>query len=132
MPVSIAKLVALLAAVIFASIGLGWYVAPEFIANQLGMTLLTGPGLSTQIADLASFFLVMAFCIAAGLRTGKAIWFYPAVLLLGMAAFGRLLAWAVHGAAFAADKIAVEIIIASVLFLLIKQSKSPREQVGSQ
>ncbi len=57
------------------------------------MALLDGRGLSTQLADLASFFLTLGGCILAGLITGNRLWFYPAVSLLGVAAFGRVLAW---------------------------------------
>ncbi len=108
--------------VVFVVIGLIWLVAPEFAASQLGMTLLSGVGLSTQIGDLASFFLVMGGCVLIALKTGQRVWLYPTVMLLGFAAFGRIVAWGLHGATFAIDMIAVEIIVAG---LLIMASKKP-------
>ena len=39
--------------------GLMWLINPAYIASSLGMNLLSDHGLSTQIGDLASFFLVV-------------------------------------------------------------------------
>lgn len=115
------KAIAGLPGVVFVAIGLIWLVAPGFAASQLGMTLLTGVGLSTQIGDLASFFLVMGGSILIALYMGQRVWLYPPVMLLGFAAFGRVVAWAFHGAAFAIDMIAVEVIVAGLLFIASKK-----------
>ena len=116
------KILTGLPGVVFVVIGLIWLLAPGFSASQLGMTLLSGVGLSTQIGDLASFFLVMGGCVLIALKTGQRVWLYPTVMLLGFAAFGRIVAWGLHGATFAIDMIAVEIIVAG---LLIMASKKP-------
>jgi hypothetical protein len=50
------RIVAGAAAALFVLTGIAWLVVPAFAATQLGMTLLSGVGLSTQIGDLASFF----------------------------------------------------------------------------
>ncbi len=110
-----------LPAVLFVLIGIGWLAAPAVVGGQFKMELLTGKGLSTQIGDLASFFLTLGSCILLGLRTGNKVWFYPAIMLLGFTAVGRTLAWLVHGAALAVDMIAVEVIVAGLLFYLTKQ-----------
>ncbi len=115
------KAIAGLPGVFFVVIGLIWLVAPGFAASQLGMTLLTGVGLSTQIGDLASFFLVMGGSILIALYTGQRVWLYPSFMLLGLAAFGRIVAWGFHGAAFAIDMIAVEVIVAGLLFMASKK-----------
>jgi len=52
MLLKISKGLASLASLIFLASGIGWHVAPEFAAGQLGMTLLAGVGLSSQIGDL--------------------------------------------------------------------------------
>ena len=44
---------------LFLLMGLQWLVDPTTAAAGLGMSLLSGHGLSTQIGDLASFFLVV-------------------------------------------------------------------------
>jgi hypothetical protein len=95
--------------------GVAWWVAPEFAGEQLGMPLLGGAGLSTQIADLASFFLTLGTCMLTGLMTGRGVWFFPAILLLGFAIFGRLVAWLFHGADLTVEMIAVEAIVIALL-----------------
>lgn len=85
--------------------------------EQLGMPLLDGLGLSTQIGDLASFFLTLGSCMLLGLVTGNQIWFYPPMMLLGFAAISRTLAWLIHDAAFPPDVIAVETVLAVLLYV---------------
>ena len=101
-----------LPAILFLSMGIRWLVNPEGIAPQLGLSLETGAGLSSQIGDFSSFFLVLGLSILLGLVTGKRVWFYPAAMLLLLAATGRLIAWIVHGAALVPQAIVFEIVIA--------------------
>ncbi|MFT6466527.1 MAG: putative membrane protein [Halopseudomonas sp.] len=102
---------------IFLLIGVRWLVVPTGAAGQLGMPLLDDVGRSTQIGDLAAFFLTLGVVILLALVTSQRIWYYPAAILLGIAAVGRVLAWAVHDAALALDLIVPEVIIAAVLLL---------------
>jgi hypothetical protein len=51
--------------------GLLWLISPENIASSWGMPLLTGHGWSTQIGDLASFFLVVGIFSLIGAYTKK-------------------------------------------------------------
>ena len=113
----ILKIVVALLALVFASIGLRWLVAPEGVTTEFGMALMTGLGLSSQIGDLGAFFLSLAIFILLALTTGRRIWYYPAIILLGLTAIMRTMAWLFHGASFAVDMIAVEI-IACVIFYL--------------
>ena len=53
--------------------GLMWLISPTDIASSLGMPLLTGHGLSTQIGDLASFFLVVGIFTLLGAYTKENI-----------------------------------------------------------
>lgn len=110
------KVIIAIPAVIFFVVGTGMLLMPNFVSAQLGMTLLEGVGLSTQIGDLASFFLTLSSCILLAIALGKAFWLYPAIMLLGYAVLGRLVAWAFHGAAFAADMIAVEVVVIVLLY----------------
>ncbi|WP_375548156.1 hypothetical protein ABWI01_10740 [Oceanicaulis alexandrii] len=112
------------AALLFVLTGVAFWAAPEFAAAQLGMPLLNDVGRSSQIADFASFFIVAGVCIGLGLSSGNRIWFYPPVMLLSVAIIGRLIAWAVHGAALTLDMIAVEIVVVSMLALLIRSADS--------
>lgn len=101
----------------FLLIGLRWLFDPSGAAGQLGMPLLDGVGRSTQIGDFAAFFLTLGVLILLALVTSQRTWYYPAAILLGIAAVGRVLAWAVHDATLALDLIVPEVIIAAVLLL---------------
>ena len=99
-----------LVGVLFLLSGLRWLFDPTAAAATLGMPLLDGVGRSTQIGDMAAFFLTLGLLIMMGLVTAHRLWFYPACMLLGLAAFGRILAWAAHDAL-----IAVELLITAFL-----------------
>lgn len=113
----ILSIVVALTAVLFASIGLRWLVAPEGVAAEFGMTLMQGLGLSSQIGDLGAFFLSLSIFILLALTSGRRMWYYPAIILLGLTAIMRVMAWLFHGASFAVDMIAVEIIVCGILYL---------------
>jgi hypothetical protein len=110
------QVVVALPGILFLFLGLRWIIDPASAAGALGMTLLDGVGRSTQIGDLTAFFIVISLSIFAGLITAKRIWFYPPVMLLGFAAFFRMIAWLVHDAALAVPMIVPEILIAALLF----------------
>ncbi len=113
----ILKVVVALTAVLFASIGLRWLVAPEGVAAEAGMTLMEGLGLSSQIGDLGAFFLSLAIFILLALATGRRTWYYPPIILLGLTAIMRTMAWIFHGASLAVDMIAVEVIVCAILYI---------------
>ncbi|MDA9877503.1 hypothetical protein N9D20_01655 [bacterium] len=113
----ILKVVVALTAVLFASIGLRWLVAPEGVAAEAGMTLMEGLGLSSQIGDLGGFFLSLAIFILLALTTGRRTWYYPPIILLGLTAIMRTMAWIFHGASLAVDMIAVEVIVCAILYI---------------
>ena len=52
--------------IMFVFNGLNWYINPAAAAEGLGMPLLQGGGLSTQLGDLSSFFLVLGLFVLAG------------------------------------------------------------------
>ena len=113
----ILKIVVALLALVFASIGFRWLVAPEGVAAEFGMTLMQGLGLSSQIGDLVAFFLSLAIFILLALTTVRRTWYYPPIILLGLTAIMRTMAWMFHDASLAVDMIAVEIIACVVLYL---------------
>lgn len=111
----------MLAAIIFVVTGLRWFVDPSAAAGELGMPLLEGVGRSSQVGDMAAFFLALGFCMLTALITAKRHWYYPPIMLLGLAATGRLLAWLIHDAALAMHLIAPEIIIACLLLVVSRR-----------
>jgi hypothetical protein len=110
------RIVTILMGVGFALQGVGWLVAPDRAAATLGMPVLDGLARSTQFGDFAAFFLTLGLSILAGSAPGRARLLYFPAALLASAAFGRVVAWAVHGAAFATTFILVEI-VGSLLLL---------------
>ncbi len=117
---TVLKFVAGAPALIFVSIGLGWWVAPGFVSAQLGMPVLTEVGLSTQIGDLGSFFLTLGACILMGLATSQRVWLMPAIMLLAFAIGGRFIAWLFHDAALPLAMIGVEVSVVVVLLLTFR------------
>jgi hypothetical protein len=111
------RVVAALPGILFVVMGVRWVIDPAAAAAEVGMPLLEGVGLSTQIGDLGAFFLTMGLLILIGVTTLKRVWFYPPMMLLGLAASFRIIAWLVHGAALAGSLIAAEIIIATLLLV---------------
>ena len=101
--------------VAFIGLGLAWIVAPVTASPSLGMDLLDGVGRTSQIADLASFFLTLGTSTLLALRLDRRASYVPSMLLVSFAAFGRIIAWAVHGGALTADAIAVEVVMATWL-----------------
>lgn len=104
---------------LFLLVGLGWWIVPATVSGQFDMMLLSDSGLSTQIGDLASFFLVLGGCIVTALATGKRVWLFPALSLIVVALLGRILAWQFHGASLPLNMIAVEVTASVVLILAI-------------
>ncbi|MEO6029048.1 MAG: hypothetical protein ABIR79_19455, partial [Candidatus Binatia bacterium] len=70
---------------------------------------------STQVGDLASFFLVAGVTMMIGSRHGRAGLLYVPAGLIGGAAITRTIAWAFQGADFAALFITVEVVIGLTL-----------------
>lgn len=113
----ILRVVTVLPGILFVVIGVGWIIDPASAAAGVGMPLLEGVARSTQIGDLGAFFLTMGLLILVGVTTLKRVWFYPPMMLLGLAATLRIIAWLVHGAALAGSMIAVEVIVTTLLFV---------------
>jgi hypothetical protein len=111
------KAVVLLCSVLFIVTGLRWLLAPAGVAPEFGLALSTGVGLSSQIGDMSAFFLTLGLSILMGLTTGRAIWYYPPMILLSLTAVGRVLAWLLHDAALATGLIAPEVIVALILLI---------------
>ncbi|MEZ7953098.1 MAG: hypothetical protein QMC02_10295 [Halioglobus sp.] len=122
---SLLRAVVALPAIGFLVIGLRWAIDPSSAASDLGMTLLSGVGRSSQIGDVGALFLSMGSMILIALTTGQRSWFYAPALMLSLIAVLRILAWLLHGAALTLDMIILEVIVASLL--LLASSRLSRE-----
>ena len=109
--------------ILFLLMGLQWLVDPNSAAAGLGMSLLFDHGLSTQIGDFASFFLVVGvFTLCAAVKKDT-VWFYTPIALFSFAAVSRLIAFLFHDAALSTDKILVELVLAGFLLFLVKRKE---------
>lgn len=109
-------------AFLFLAQGLRWILQPAVQAESLGMPLLEGVGASTQIGDLAAFFFACGAFTAYALATRSYQWLIPpTALFLGAAVFRTLAALFGH-AAFAAEFIVPELVMAAILFGTLRVS----------
>jgi len=111
------KVLVTLPAILFIVMGIRWLVDPAGIAPEFGFALAEGLGRSSQIGDMSGYFLTGGICMLLGVVSGQRIWYYPPMIMLSLTALGRVLAWLVHDASFAADKIAPEVIISLILLV---------------
>ena len=113
----ILKVLVALPAVLFVTMGLRWLVNPASIAPNFGFELATGVGLSSQVGDMSAYFLMLGVCMLTALVSGQRVWYYPPIILLSLTAVGRVIAWLVHDAALAIDKITPEIVVSVILLV---------------
>ncbi len=112
-----------LPALLFTAIGIRWWLEPAGAARELGMPLLEGSAMSTQIGDLSAFFISAALMIFIGLITLNKTWLQAAALLTAFAAIGRTIATVVHGADLATQSIAIEAVVTAWLIFAASQIK---------
>ncbi|MFT6052421.1 MAG: hypothetical protein ACI9B9_002074 [Halioglobus sp.] len=120
------KLLVLLPAILFLVTGIRWLVAPAAIAPNFGLTLAEGMGLSSQIGDMAGFFITLGSCMLIALISEHRSWYYPPMMLLAITALGRIVAWLFHDATLAVSQIIVEVVVA--LILLLASRSLPQER----
>ena len=118
---NVLRIVARLIGILFFLNGLQWIISPANVAASLGMPLLEGVGLSTQIGDLGSFFITVGAMTLIGAITTTRHWFYAPSILLLVAALYRTLSTVLYGAPFVMSAILVEVVVG--LFLIFAGSK---------
>ena len=118
---NVLRIVAGLVGILFFLNGLQWIISPANVAESLGMPLLEGVGLSTQIGDLGSFFITVGAMTLIGAITTTRHWFYAPSILLLVAALYRTLSTVLYGAPFVMSAILVEVVVG--LFLIFAGSK---------
>ncbi|MEL0017467.1 MAG: hypothetical protein VW963_11690 [Candidatus Neomarinimicrobiota bacterium] len=118
---NVLRVIAGLVGILFFLNGLQWIISPANVAASLGMPLLDGVGLSTQIGDLGSFFITVGAMTLIGAITTTRHWFYAPSMLLLVAALYRTLSTILYGAPFVMSAIIVEISVG--LFLIFAGSR---------
>ena len=122
---NVLRVIAGLVGILFFLNGLQWIISPANVAASLGMPLLEGVGLSTQIGDLGSFFITVGAMTLIGAITTTRHWFYAPSMLLLVAALYRTLSTLLYGAPFVMSAIVVEVVVG--LFLIFVGSKISME-----
>ena len=122
---NVLRIVAGLVGILFFLNGLQWIISPANVAESLGMPLLEGVGLSTQIGDLGSFFITVGVMTLIGAISTTRHWFYAPSMLLLVAALYRTLSTLLYGAPFVMSAIVVEVVVG--LFLIFVGSKISME-----
>jgi len=123
---NVLRVIAGLAGTLFFLNGLQWIINPASIAESLGMPLLQGVGLSTQIGDLGSFFITVGAMTLIGAITTSRHWFYAPSMLLLVAALYRTLSTVLYDAPFVISAIVVELSLG--LFLIFAGSRISAEE----
>ena len=118
---NVLRIVAGLIGILFFLNGLQWIISPANVAASLGMPLLEGVGLSTQIGDLGSFFITVGAMTLIGVISTTRHWFYAPSMLLLVAALYRTLSTLLYGAPFVMSAIVVEVSVG--LFLIFAGSR---------
>jgi len=122
------RIVAVLLGAFFTLQGLTWIFAPARAAEGLAMPLLDGLARSTQVGDLAAFFLTIGVTALVGSRPGRARLLMVPAGVLGGAALMRTLAWLLQDAAFGGTFIAVEVVSAALLLLAARRLDVQRSE----
>ena len=121
----------LIPAILFVATGIRWLVAPAEVAPSFGLSLSEGIGLSSQVGNLASFFITLGSCMLIALITELRSWYYPPMMLLAITAVGRIVSWLLHDATLAVSQIMVEMTVALILLFAsrrLPQENSARDQ----
>ena len=79
------------------------------------MPLLDGMARSTQVGDMAGFFLCLGGFALYGAYSMRGSWVRAAGILVGLSSITRTIAWAAHEATFATQFIVIEIICGALL-----------------
>lgn len=111
----VTRIIAGLIGLLFFVQGIGWLTDPSSAAEALGMPLLDGIARSTQVGDMAAFFIALGSMILLGSYRQNAQWLHAGAMLVGLAAVTRTLAWLFQDAAFATEFIVIEAVVASIL-----------------
>jgi len=110
--------------VLFAALGLGFWLAPTLLAQRFNIEGLGIPGLSTIRADLGGLFLTLSGLCLVGVWTKRRSLLIAAALMLSAIVVGRLIGWATSGELTGlAGMLAVEIVGVVVIAAHVRSLK---------
>lgn len=110
--------------VLFAALGLGFWIAPTVLAQRFNIEGLGISGLSTIRADMGGLFLTLSALCLLGVWTRRRSLLIAAALMLTAIVVGRLIGWAASGELTGlAGMLAVEIVGVAVLAAHVRTLK---------
>ncbi len=111
-----------LLAILFGFLGIRSMTNPDRAAAFFGYAFPeNGLGVSSLAGHSASWALTIAVCLALGLVRKERVWFYPAMMLFGFFALGRIAATLFHGAAVYPERLIPELVFVALLYLAARQ-----------
>jgi ribonuclease Z len=116
------RVVAALLTLLFAALGVTFWVVPEQAAYRLGLEAVGVTGLSALRADVGGLFVGLALLCAAAAWTRRRSWLFAATLVLGAIVLGRSFGWAVEGRVGILE-LAVELAVLGLLAVCIYGSR---------
>lgn len=125
----ISKAIVTLFGALFGALGVGFWLAPERLAQRFDLQALGVAGLSTLRADMGGAFLTLAFLCLVGAWMKRRALLIAAAGVLSLIVVGRILAFAITGspAAMGANMV-VE--VAAVIALLVHARALARMQAA--
>ncbi|OYW22620.1 hypothetical protein [Sphingomonas sp. 32-62-10] len=113
----------LLLCILFGFLGIRSMTNPDRAATFFGYAFPnTGLGLSSFVGHSVSWALTIALCLALGLIRKERSWFYPAMMLFGFFALGRIAATLFHGAPVHPERLLPELAFTGLLYLAARQT----------
>ena len=110
-------------AILFGLLGVRTMTNPDRAAAFFGYEFPdSGLGLSSLSGHSASWALTIAVCLALGLIRKERLWFYPAIMLFGFFAVGRIAATLLHAAPIHPERVIPELAFVGLLYLAARQT----------
>jgi len=117
----ITRVVITLYGLLFAALGVGFWVAPERLAGRFGLEALGLGGLATLRADMGGAFVGLSLLCLVGLYARRRGLLLAAAAAMAAIVTGRLIAWAVSGElAGPPGSLAIEAIALAALVLHLR------------
>ncbi len=125
---SVSHIVVALVAVLFAVVGLEFWIVPEQAAQQFGIEAVRGAGLASLRADLGGLFIGLSILCAAGAWTRRRAGIVAAAVVIAAVVIGRSIGWLVGGGAeIGFGELALELTALAALILYARSLDAPQE-----
>jgi uncharacterized membrane protein YphA (DoxX/SURF4 family) len=118
-------------AILFGFLGIRTMTNPDRAAAFFGYQFPDSAlGLSSLSGHSASWALTIAVCLAIGLIRKERAWFYPAMMLFGFFALGRIAATLLHGAPIHPERVVPELAFVGLIYLAARQTPKAGQQAN--